>query len=69
MKKSKIFIRYRGLGFLQILTLIFITLKLTNYINWSWFWVLSPLIIPIGIVATFLIIAFIVILIHEFNKK
>lgn len=30
--------------FLYNLTLIFITLKLTNYINWAWFWVLSPII-------------------------
>lgn len=33
----------KGLGFFGILTLIFITLKLVDKINWSWFWVLSPL--------------------------
>lgn len=32
-----------GVGFTGILTLIFITLKLTGNIGWSWFWVLSPL--------------------------
>ena len=32
-----------SLGFLEFLTLIFITLKLTGYINWSWWWVLAPL--------------------------
>lgn len=26
---------------------IFITLKITNFIDWSWWWVLSPLWIPI----------------------
>lgn len=36
--------------FLGILTLIFITLKLTGHIAWSWLWVLSPLWIPIAIV-------------------
>jgi hypothetical protein len=36
-----------GGGFLGILTLIFITLKLTGYISWSWCWVLSPLWIPV----------------------
>ena len=36
--------------FLGILTLIFITLKLTGYIAWSWWWVLSPLWIPFAIV-------------------
>lgn len=29
--------------FLPILALIFITLKLTNYITWSWWLVLLPL--------------------------
>ena len=31
------------IGFLGLLTLVFIVLKLTHYINWSWVWVLSPL--------------------------
>ena len=31
------------IGFLGMLTLIFITLKLTNYIAWSWVWVLAPI--------------------------
>ena len=31
------------LNFIDILTLIFITLKLTNHITWSWLWVLSPI--------------------------
>lgn len=39
--------------FLGILTLIFITLKLTGYIAWSWWWVLSPLWIPLVIVLVF----------------
>lgn len=32
-----------GMGFSSVLLLIFITLKLTGHINWSWFWVLSPI--------------------------
>jgi len=39
----------KGLGFLQVLTLIFITLKLTGNIDWSWWYVLLPIIIPIAI--------------------
>jgi len=34
------------MGFLPLLALLFIGLKLTGYIAWSWFWVLSPIIIP-----------------------
>ena len=37
------------IGFCGLLTIVFIVLKLTNYINWSWWWVISPLWIPIAI--------------------
>lgn len=39
-----------GIGFCGLLTIVFIALKLTNYIDWSWWWVLSPLWIPFIIV-------------------
>lgn len=39
-----------GIGFGGLLTVLFIGLKLTNYIAWSWWWVLSPLWIPIALV-------------------
>lgn len=32
-----------GLGFFEALTLLFIALKLTGCVTWSWLWVLSPL--------------------------
>jgi hypothetical protein len=32
-----------GIGFTGLLTIAFIVLKLTEYISWSWLWVLSPL--------------------------
>lgn len=35
-----------GIGFTGLLTIVFIALKLTGYINWSWWWVLSPLWLP-----------------------
>ena len=37
-------------GFLSVLALIFITLKLIGIIKWSWWWVLAPLWIPMAIV-------------------
>lgn len=48
-----------GIGFCGLLTIVFIVLKLTNYIDWSWWWVFSPLWIPciIVIVIVFLIAA------------
>lgn len=32
-----------GIGFADLLTIVFITLKLCGIITWSWWWVLSPL--------------------------
>lgn len=31
-----------GVGFVSLLAILFIGLKLTGYIGWSWWWVLSP---------------------------
>lgn len=49
-----------GIGFCGLLTIAFIVLKLCNVITWSWWWVLSPLWIPIALIililATFLAI-------------
>ena len=35
---------------LILLTIVFIVLKLTNVIDWSWLWVLAPFWIPWAIV-------------------
>lgn len=32
-----------GISFFGLLAILFIGLKLTGYITWSWWWVLSPL--------------------------
>lgn len=32
-----------GISFCGVLTVLFIALKLTGFIKWSWLWVLSPL--------------------------
>jgi hypothetical protein len=39
-----------GIGFTGLLTVAFIVLKLCKVINWSWWWVLSPLWIAAAIV-------------------
>lgn len=51
-----------GIGFIELLTVVFITLKLLDYIDWSWWWVLSPMWIPILLV---LIVLGIVLLIKK----
>jgi hypothetical protein len=45
------------LGFTSILALVLITLKLTNYISWSWIWVLGPVWIPTVAIVTLIIIS------------
>lgn len=45
MSNSSSSARGGGIGFIGLLTIAFIVLKLTHYIDWSWWWVLSPLII------------------------
>ena len=48
-------------GFLGLLTILFITLKLLDKISWSWFWVLSPILIPLILIALYVLYVFIVI--------
>ena len=48
-----------GIGFAGMLTILFIGLKLTGYINWSWWWVLSPLWIGLALVIGILLIVII----------
>ena len=46
-----------GVGFLGLLQVLFIGLKLTEVITWSWWWVLAPLWAPFALVLLILIIA------------
>ena len=45
-----------GIKFTSVLVLIFITLKLTGNITWSWWWVFSPW--WIGIALSFILFLF-----------
>lgn len=45
-----------GIGLDVILFVVFLILKLTGDIDWSWWWVTSPLWIPVVIVLVFLVI-------------
>lgn len=46
-------------SFPTLLTIAFIVLKLCNVIAWSWWWVFSPLWIPLAIVMLGLLFLFI----------
>lgn len=44
-------------GFLGLLTILFIGLKLTGFIDWSWWLVLLPLYGPLAVIGVMFIIA------------
>lgn len=46
----------RGGVLLPLLTVLFVGLKLTGHIAWSWWWVLSPMWIPGAAVIVFLLV-------------
>jgi len=54
-----------GIGFAGLLTIVFITLKLLDKIDWSWWWVLSPIWISTACVLGVLVIAFIIFLVKK----
>lgn len=51
----------KGISWVTVLTVLFIILKITDKIDWSWWWVLSPLWISISLsVMLFIVVAVIV---------
>lgn len=54
-----------GIGFMGVLQIVFIVLKLVKVINWSWIWVLSPTWIPFSITVICLLIVWIIYKIEE----
>ena len=54
-----------GNGFFGLLFITFLVLKLTNVINWSWWWVTAPLWIPFGFVAIVFVIVCVMVVISN----
>lgn len=52
---------FMGIAFCGLLTITFIILRLCGVIDWSWWWVLSPIWIPasiVGLVLTIIVISY-----------
>lgn len=53
-----------GIGFAGLLTIAFVVLKLCGIINWSWWWVISPIwisaiifmVVLIGVLGSFIML-------------
>ena len=58
-----------SIGFFGLLTLLFIGLKLTGHIAWSWVWVLSPIWITLLIVVVLILLVFIGVFLYEILKR
>ena len=46
-----------GIGFAGLLAIVFITLKLLGKIDWSWWWVLAPVWVPLALGLILLVVA------------
>lgn len=55
----------KGIGFTGLLQVAFIVLKLCGVIKWSWWCVLLPTIIPIGLAAMIVAVAFIIAVVKD----
>ena len=61
MSETKKSITVGGTGFFNLLFLVFLVLKLTKVIDWSWWWITAPLWGPLGVCVVLLIIGAILI--------
>ena len=57
-----------GIGIATVLFLIFLVLKLTKVITWSWWWVFSPLWISVGVVLVVFVLWALVLTVLKLRK-
>lgn len=58
-----------GLGLSTVCTLIFVVLKLTDTIDWSWWWVLAPTLISVGLKLFFILLGLVLMAASNKSKK
>lgn len=58
-----------GIGFFGVLTILFIGLKLASVINWSWWWVLAPMWLPVTTAVGILLLMIIVKTLYQLAKR
>lgn len=63
---NEVKVKSNEIGIGTLLTLIFVVLKLVGTIDWSWWWVLSPTLIPIALM---LVIALVLVLVGLKAKR
>jgi len=58
-----------GIGFCGLLFIVFLVLKLTEVIAWSWWWITAPLWMPITIVLVVLLFIAAVTITHAIKNS
>ena len=58
-----------GIGFTELLQLAFIILKLCGVISWPWWWVLSPLLICVGVGFVVVVVGVLIALVKDARKN
>lgn len=58
-----------GIGFLGVLTIAFVVLKLVGIITWSWWWVLAPLWIPAALAVLVLAVVGVALLVRAAVRR
>jgi ABC-type antimicrobial peptide transport system permease subunit len=57
-----------GIGFVGVLFIVFLVLKLTGVIAWSWWWITAPLWGPVAI-GLIMLIASMVVVVRQAKKN
>lgn len=65
MREKQVVVQEKSGGAAFLLFLVFLVLKLTGVIAWSWLWVLAPLWIPLALAVLVVVIGLIVLGIRD----
>lgn len=60
---------HEGIGMTGAFLLLFVTLKLTGYISWSWLWVLSPIWMAAALFLAIILVLFVIVLVSEIRVR
>ena len=69
MQMQQTQVNHGGIGFVGLLTIVFVIAKITGYIDWTWWAVFSPIWISFGVVAIVVVITLIFMLVAVWAEK
>lgn len=58
-----------GIGFLGLLQIVLITLRLLDVIGWSWWLVMLPTLIPLGFAALYFLLVVVPLVLRKEDRK